>query len=131
QVQDVVNAVTQEAMAQAQMDMQQFQLALANAQKLNAGNIQAFTQEYKSDQKLLAAAQYPKDFAAVSNDASQASNALALLHSTYTQLAQFKDTIGQMKQAHIDVTSIQAQYQSDLATLNRITSPVDFSNLSS
>jgi len=131
QLQGIVSKVTGDTSTLAQMDMQQFQGAIARAQKLQVGNISAFTTEYKNDQNLLSSAQYPKDYIAVSNDASRASRALELLSSTNAQLVLFKNTIGQMKAAHIDVTAMLAQYQSDLDTLNSITTSTDFSNLSS
>jgi len=131
QLQGIVSKVTGDTSTLAQMDMQQFQGAIARAQKLQVGNISAFTTEYKNDQNLLSSAQYPKDYIAVSNDASRASRALDLLSSTNAQLVLFKNTIGQMKAAHIDVTAMLAQYQSDLDTLNSITTSTDFSNLSS
>jgi len=131
QLQGIVTKVTGDTSTLAQIDMQQFQGSLARAQKLQVGNISAFTTEYNNDQNLLSSAHYPKDYIAVSNDASKASRALDLLSSTNAQLVLFKNTIGQMKAVHIDVTAMQAQYQSDLDTLNSITTPADFSNLSS
>src|SRR5579864_8748847 len=69
--------------------MQQFQSALAAAQKLKLGNIPAFTQQYNSDQHHFAAARTPNDFVAISNDAATALKALSLLQASSAQLAQF------------------------------------------
>ena len=131
QVQAIVNTETQDASAQAQMDMQHFQQALAKAQSEKIGNIPAFSQEYNDDQSLLSSAQYPKDYAAISAKAATATSALYMLDSTHTLLGRFHATIQQMQTAHLDVTAMQAQYTSDMRTLNIITSPVDFGNLNS
>jgi L,D-transpeptidase catalytic domain len=129
QVQSIVSTVTQDSGALAQMDMQHFQQAITRAQGQKIGNIAAFTQEYTSDQSLLATAQYPKDFAVVSANAARSANALSLLELAHTKLGNFQAAIKQMQAAHLDVTAMQAQYTSDVSTLNTITSPVDFSNL--
>src|SRR5205085_4866622 len=52
QVQGIVSTVTQDASTQAQMDLQHFQQALAQARSLKVGNITAFSQEYSNDQNL-------------------------------------------------------------------------------
>jgi hypothetical protein len=131
QVQAIVNTVTQDATAQAQMDLQHLQQALAKTQSEKIGNIPAFSQEYNNDQSLLSSAQYPKDYAAVSAKAATAMSALYMLDSTHTLLGRFHITIQQMQAAHLDVTAMQVQYTSDVTTLNTVTSPVDFSNLNS
>ena len=129
QLQGVVSTTTDDASTQAQMDMQHFQQALASAQALKVGNLAYFTQEFTYDQTLLSSAQYPKDFATISARAGKATNALYLLASTHKLLGSFHTTIQQLQSARLDVTAMQAQYSSDVHTLNALTDPVDFSNL--
>lgn len=130
QAQGIISTVTGELSTKAQLDMQHFQSALAKARSLNTKNIETFAQQYNNDSSLLAAAQYPKDFAAISSDARTAIETLGLLQSTFSQLATFNNTIKQMQAAHLDVTAMQAQYQSDMTALNNTTASADFRNLS-
>ena len=131
QLQGIISIATEDAMTKAQMNLQDFQQALANAQSLKTSNVQVFTQEYTSDQNLLSSAQTPKQYYAISSDASNAASALNLLISSFAQLVTFNNTIKQMQAAHIDVGMMHSQYQDDLSTLNTITRTVDFSNLNS
>src|SRR5579863_8029933 len=125
QLQDIVTNTTGDASTKAQLNMQSFQEALAKAQNLKTNNISVFTDEYARDQNLMAAAQTPKQYYAISDDASNAASALTLLSSSYAQLLTFNSTIKQMQTAHIDVGLMPTQYQSDLGTLNSITKPAD------
>ncbi|HLX56187.1 MAG TPA: L,D-transpeptidase family protein, partial [Ktedonobacteraceae bacterium] len=129
QLQGIVDSTTSDAMTKAQLSLQYFQAALTKVQKLKAGNTQAFLQEYNTDQSQLSAAQDPKQFFAISNDANNAASALSLLYSTYEQLVTFNNAIDQMNKAHLDVAAMESQYQNDLKTLNTITKTADFSKL--
>src|SRR6266851_4050596 len=106
--------------------MQTFQAVLARSHTKNVGNIQAFSQEFTSDQTLLGAAQYPKDYAVVSKDARRAIRTLDLLGLTYNQLATFNETIAQMKAANLDITVMQTQYQNDLDAFNKAIAAPEF-----
>src|SRR5260370_10658233 len=121
QAEGVISTVTDQYSAQAEQDMHNFQSALSAQRLRNAGNTQAFVQEYTTDTSLLATAQYPKDYAAISNDAQAATGALDGLGTTYTQLTSFQNTINQMQAARLDVTAIQSQYQSNMNTFKRST----------
>ena len=131
QLQGIVSSTTDQYSTQAQLDMQDFQQTLAVQRTKNVGNIQAFAEQYNKDEALLVGAVTPKDYAAISQDATTATQALHLLASTFTQLTTFKNTISQMLKAHLDVTAMQTQYKSDLAALNTSVTPVDFQNLGS
>ena len=130
QLQGIVGSVTDQFSTQAQLDMQDFQQTLAVQTTKKVGNIAAFTEQYNKDNALLTAAVTPKDYAAVSHDAASAVQALHLLASTFAQLTTFKSTINQMQKANLDVTAMQTQYKSDLATFNRAVTPLAFQNLS-
>jgi hypothetical protein len=130
-LQEEVSIVTGQDQGQAQQALQNFQQALTTQQKQKVGDLQAFSLRYTADENLLAAAQYPKDYLAISNDAQKATNALNLMGSTYGQLVIFKNTISQMQQAHLDVTAMQGEYDGDLSVFNTATTTDDFQTLSS
>ena len=129
QVQAIITATTEQSQSQAQLAMQNFQTTLSQkaSQKLP---VQYFSQQYSHDQSLLATATYPKDYYAIINDAHSGTQALNLLESVSTQLGTLKNTIAQMQNAHLDVTAMTAQYQSDMKTWSAGTHPIDFTNLS-
>lgn len=128
--QGLISAMTDQYSQQAQQDMQNFQSALSAQRLRNLGNTQAFVQQYTTDASLLAAAQYPKDYAVISHDARKQIEALALLGTAADQLNSFHNTINQMKASRLDVTAMQGQYQSDLETINAATTSPEFQNLS-
>jgi len=129
QTEAIVSSISDQYNVQAQQDLQFFQSSLTAQQQRKVGNTQAFTAQYNQDSSLLAAAQNPKDFAAISNDARKATEALALSNTTFNQLTRFNTTIKQMKAARLDVTGMQTQYQNDLATFNIATTSIEFQNL--
>ncbi|HWZ19855.1 MAG TPA: hypothetical protein VNW73_13730, partial [Ktedonobacteraceae bacterium] len=129
QTEAIVSSISDQYNVQAQQDLQFFQSSLSALQQRKVGNTQAFTAQYNKDSSLLAAAQYPKDYAAISNDARTATEALALSHTTLNQLNTFNTTIKKMKAALLDVTAMQTQYQNDLATFNIVTTSIEFQNL--
>src|SRR5215471_6472612 len=125
-----ISAIIDQYNQQAQQGMQNFQSALSAQRLRTVGNTQAFVQLYTTDASLLVAAQYPKEYVAISNDASKQIEALALLGTAADQLNTFHNTINQMKASRLDVTAMQAQYQSDLETINAATTSPEFQNLS-
>jgi hypothetical protein len=131
QAEGVIRSITDQYSIQAQQDIHNFQSTLSAQQLRNAGNTQAFTARYNKDASRLAAAQYPKDYAAVSNDAREAIETLKLLGTTFDRLNTFKNTINQMKAARLDVTAMQIQYQGDLDTFNIATTSIEFQHLGS
>ena len=129
QTQAIVSSISDQYNVQAQQDLQFFQSSLSALQQRKVGNTQAFTAQYNKDSSLLAAAQYPKDYTAISNDARTATQALDLSNTTFNQLTTFNITINQMKAARLDVTAMQTQYQNDLVTFNISTTSIEFQNL--
>ncbi|MGI9057129.1 MAG: L,D-transpeptidase [Ktedonobacteraceae bacterium] len=129
QAQDLITATTSKFQQQAQDDMQVFSLALTRRTTQHIGNVQPFTAIYNSDQSLLLTAKYPKDYAAISLQAQQATEALGLMGATYIQLTTFNTTIKQMQSANIDVTAMQTQYQGDMQVFNTAKATADFRNL--
>ena len=129
QTEAIVSSISDQYNVQAQQDLQFFQSSLSALQQRKVGNTQAFAAQYNKDSSLLAAAQYPKDFAAISNDARKATEVLDLSNTTFNQLNTFNTTIKQMKAANLDVTAMQTQYQNDITTFNFATTLVEFQHL--
>ncbi|HEX7734719.1 MAG TPA: L,D-transpeptidase [Ktedonobacteraceae bacterium] len=128
-LQDEVAIVTGQDQGDAQQKLQGFKDALTTQQAQKVGDLQAFSLRYTTDENLLAAARYPKDYLAVTNDAQSATDALDLMETTYKQLTIFKGTINQMQQARVDVTAMQSEYTSDLNLFNSATLKTDFQSL--
>ncbi len=129
QLQDIITSSTAQFQLQAQHDMENFGLALSRQRAKGVGNIAAFQTQFNKDQTLMALAQTPKDYAAVSQDANKQTAALDLLSATYDQLTTFKSTVSQMQKAQLDVVAMQAQYKSDLQALNTVTASSDLQYL--
>lgn len=129
-LQEEVAIVTGQDQGQAQQDLANFKQALTTQQTQKAGDLAAFSLQYTTDSNRLAAAQYAKDYLAISTDAQNAISALNLMGSTYGQLTTFKNAINQMQQANLDVTAMQSQYTGDLNIFNSATTTGDFTNLS-
>ena len=129
QTQNLIVTTTDQFQLQAQNDMQVFQQALTRRSSQHMGNTQPFTDQYNNDTLLLNSAKYPQDYAVVSREAQKEIQALGLMGSTFGQLTTFKNTIGQMQQAQIDVTAMSTQYQSDLSAFNNATLSSEFRNL--
>lgn len=128
-LQEQVSIVTGQDQGTAQQNLQSFNDALTTRQTQKVGDLQAFSLRYTTDENLLAAAHYPKDYLAISADAQNAADTLDLLGTTYKQLTIFKGTITQMQQASLDVTAMQNEYSSDLNTFNSATTKTDFQSL--
>src|SRR5258708_935072 len=129
QTQGLVTTTTEQAQAQAQHDMQNFQTILTQLRSQNLP-VQNFTQQFSQDQAQLTSAKFPNDYTSISNKAHVSTQALDLMQTASGQLTLLNKTIGQMQQAHIDVTAMQTQYQDDLQTLASGMLPLDFQNLS-
>src|SRR5437660_4227909 len=128
QLQGIIVASTEQAQTQAQQDMQTFQTMLA--QRRSQGfTVNYFTQQYDLDQSLMAAAQNPKDYAAISSKAGTAKQSLDLMLTTSDKLATLKKTIDQMHNARLDVTAMQTQYQNYQQDLTTAKNPADFQQM--
>lgn len=111
QVPAVITTATEQFQLRAQQDMQNFQTTLSGANLQGGHDIQSFTQQFSQDQFLLASAQYPKDYATISQNAHQAILSLNAMKATFKQLTDFQVTISRMNAAHLDVTAAQVEYQ--------------------
>ncbi len=77
----------------------------------------------------MSSANYPKDYVQVSQQAQKAITTLGVMGQAYTQLSDFKNAIGQMQQAHIDVTAMNSQYTGDMQVFDTSATTSDFQNL--
>jgi lipoprotein-anchoring transpeptidase ErfK/SrfK len=128
QLQGLVQTTTDQSRTQAQRDLQNLQLDLTHG-RTSGLPVQYFAQQFQSYQTELASAHDPKDFAAISSKAKVTMQSLDLLQTTSTQLTTLKQTITQMKNAHLDVTVLQMQYASDQQTLTDAKQPQDFQQI--
>lgn len=130
QVQGLITASTQQLQSQAQHDVQSFQILLSLRVSQKFPNLQNFSQHYTQDESLLTTAHYPKDFTAISQDAHTSITALSWMGPAFDGLNSLERTIAQMQQAHLDVTALQQQYQSDMDTFTKAKLTTDFQSLS-
>lgn len=128
QLQGVIQITTEQFRLQAQKDIQNLQLSLTRNRSKGLP-VQYFSQQFQSYQTALASAHDPKDYAAVSSNAKTTIQALTWLQTTSDQLATLKQTIDQMKNAHLDVTTMQMQYESDQQAFSRAQKIADFQQL--
>lgn len=128
-LQEVVAIATGQDQGLAQQNLLGFQHALNTQQVQKVGDIQAFSLRLTADEHLLATAHTPKEYLAISNDATSAISTLGLMGTTYTQLVIFKNAIAQMQQAKLDVTAMQSEYTSDLDVFNSATTSDNFQKL--
>jgi lipoprotein-anchoring transpeptidase ErfK/SrfK len=128
QLQGLVQTTTDQLRTLAQRDMQNLQLDLTHG-RTSGLPVQYFTKQFQRYQTELASAHDPKDFAAISSQAKVTIQSLTLLQTTSDQLTTLKQTITQMKNAHLDVTTLQMQYESDQQTLTNAQQPQDYQQL--
>jgi L,D-transpeptidase catalytic domain len=129
QLQTLITTTTTQLQVQASQNLQAFRQMLSRRQTQKLGNLQSFIGYYNRDQALFAQAHSPKDFAAVSQSAQQETQALGQMGLAFNQLTFFKQTISQMQASQLDVTAMQAQYQSDLAFFNSVVTSTAFQQL--
>jgi hypothetical protein len=130
QVTLLVKAATEQFQAQAQQDMQNFQVAISGSNAPSSGNLQYFSQKFSQNQVLLSSAQTPAEYLAISYDARSAVQALNTIQVISTQLGVFDDTITRMSNAHLDAAALEVEYQSDMQAFNDATQQRDLQNLS-
>ena len=129
QLQTLITTATNQLQVLASQNLQAFRQMLSRRQMQKLGNLQPFLDSYNRDQALFAQAYSPKDFAAVSQSAQQETQALGQMGLAFNQLTSFQNTISQMQASQLDVTAMQAQYQSDLAFFNSAVTSTAFQQL--
>jgi len=129
QTQGIIATSTEQGQTQAERTMQNFGTALSQ-RRAQGLSVQVFAHQFAQDQTLLSTAQYPKDYALVTKNASTSIQSLNLLQSVSTQLTTLQKTIAEMQGAQIDVTALTQQYQDDQQTLTAAATPTDFQHIS-
>ncbi len=129
QVQGVEYQATQELDYQASLDLQGFENALAQRESQNFIEAKTFAAQFTQDQKMLAKAQYPKDYIQISTLAKGSTQALHLMGPTYDALTSLQHLISVMQASHLDVTALNQQAQDDLQLFRNASGPDNFTYL--
>ncbi len=129
ETQGIISTTTDQDKSKAQGNMQQFQQALNRERNKNKVDVGYFSQKFNTSQTNLSKAQYPKDYQAISTEAGSATDTLNGLQPTFSKLDNFKQSITDMKNARLDTTAIQQQYQDDVQSLNAIHNPDDINHI--
>jgi len=130
QVPSIVTTAVSQLQAQAQQNMQELQDTLAQISTLGIGNTHMFAQHLSQEQLAFTIAHLPADYLAISSDARATIAGLNAMAGTFQQLTDFAHAIDTIKQAHLDVTSIQLAYQNDQQLFASATQASDFQRLS-
>ena len=129
-VASVIEQTIQTSSFQAHQDIQQFDALLQQRQNEGYANeVPGYQARMAQVQQQFAAAQTPNDFYAVSAIARQQTQALQLMAPAYQQLQTLQDTINRMKDAGLDTSLGQQEYQDDLATFRAASEPQHYQNL--
>jgi lipoprotein-anchoring transpeptidase ErfK/SrfK len=128
QVQGIITDTTDQTRTQADEDLKTLYLTVT--QRRNEGlPVDHFTQQYTDFQTLMSKAQYPKDYTSISANAKTSLQSLGLMQQASERLKTFKTAIDQMAFAHIDVSAMQQQYESDRQALAQALVSADFTKL--
>lgn len=129
QVRGLQDQVTQKASYQAVQNMQDFQTILAQRQTQGFVEVSTFSNLYHTFSKQLVQAQYPKDFANISNEAQDATQSLQLLGTAFDKLTTFQHLISQLQNSNMDTNALNQQVNSDIKLLRSATTVNDFKNV--
>jgi L,D-transpeptidase catalytic domain len=128
QVLGIITSTTDRYRSLAQQDVQNLQVAVTQ-QRAHGLPVQSFSYQLDQYHSMLAVAREPKDYALLSNDAHATQQSLTLMQTISEQLTTLKHAIDRMQTAHLDVTVMSAQYQSDQQKLASIVKPLEFEQL--
>lgn len=130
QIPGIMTSATSQLQAKAQGDMQNLQTALARIGTLGTGNMQIFATHLSQEQLAFATAHQAADYAAISTDAQASIAGLHEMASAFQLLTDLSKAINTMKAAHLNISSIQAAYKSDMQQFTSATQINDFQQLS-
>src|SRR6266571_5359516 len=114
---------------QATLDLQAFEVALAERQAQGFVEAKIFADQLTDDQNLLAKAQYPKDYIQISANARRSTQALRLMGPAFDTLTSLQQTIKQLQASHLDVTALNQQAQDDLQIFRTASTPEAYTQL--
>lgn len=129
QVRGLQDQVTQKLSYQAVQNMQDFQTILAQRQTQGFVEVPTFSNFYHTYSKQLVQAQSPKDYANISNEAQNATQALQLLGTAFDKLTTFQHLISQLHNSNMDTSALNQQVNSDIGLLRSATTVNDFNNV--
>lgn len=129
QVRGLEDQATQQLDYQATLDLQAFEVALAERQAQGFVEAKIFADQLTTDQKLLAKAQYPKDYIQISNNAKRSTRALRLMGPAYNTLTSLRQVTKQLQASHLDVTALNQQEQDDLQIFRTASTPEAYTQL--
>ncbi|HEY7127651.1 MAG TPA: L,D-transpeptidase [Ktedonobacterales bacterium] len=129
QVTTVVNQAAQDARMQAHQDIQTFDQLLQQRQNEGFQEVPAFQARLTQLEQDFDKAQTPTDFQQISATANQQTEALQLMMSTYQDLQGLQDSLNRMKDAGLDITLGQQEYNDDLTKFRAAATPQDFKKL--
>ncbi len=129
QVQGLETQTTQQYTYQASVDMQSFENMLGQRRTQGFTETSTFAKQLQNDQTLMAKGQYPNQFLQIMQNATDATQALHLLGSTYDEYASLQKAVQQLKTSGLDTTSLNLQLQSDLQSFRTAKDAADFTQL--
>ena len=129
QVQGLETQTTQQYTYQASVDMQSFENILGQRQAQGFTEAATFAKQLQNDQTLMAKGQYPDQFLQIIQNATDATQALHLLGSTYGEYTSLQTAIQQLKSSGLDTTSLNLQLQGDLQSLRSAKDAANFTQL--
>ncbi len=126
QVNGLMTQATQQYDYQSTLDLRAFESALAQRQGQGFIEAKTFADQLTQDQKLLAKAQYPKEYLAISRDAKRSTEALHLMGPAFDKLTQLQSTIKQLQSSNLDVTALTQQNTFDIQQFRSATTPEEY-----
>lgn len=129
QVTTVVAQAAQDARMQAHQDIQTFDQLLQQRQNEGFQEVPAYQARLSQLEQDFDKAQTPADFQKISATANQQTEALQLMMPTYQDLQGLQDSLNRMKDAGLDITLGQQEYNDDLAAFRAASTPQDFKKL--
>src|SRR5262245_2452027 len=109
--------------------MQNFQTILTQRQTQGFVEVSTFSNLYHTYSKQLGQAQYPKDYANISDEARDARQCLQLLGTAFDKLTAFQHLISQLQNSYMDTNAPNEQVNSDMKLLRSATTVSDFNNV--
>ncbi len=129
QVRGLEDQATQQLDYRAAQDLKAFENILAQRQSQGFVEAKTFADQFTQDQKLMAQAQYPKNYIQISNSVKDSTQALRLMGTAYDKMTSLQDLIKQMKNSNLDTTALDSQVQSDVELFRKATKADDFTQI--
>jgi hypothetical protein len=129
QLRGLQDQVTQESSYQAVQNLQDLQAVLTQRQNQGFVEVSTFSSFYHTYSQQLEQARSPKDYAAISQEAQDATQCLQLLGTAFDRLTTFQRLISQLQDSNMDTSALNQQVASDIELLRSATTISDFNNV--